>query len=481
VALLQQCECIHEKDAPSCTAGNTCAPTLYCIEGLCRASCSSAADCPAVSTCDCANPVEGVCGCTDPCAPFPDTCPEGTACTVGTNGPECTVRCSVPQGYCTTDGDCLAGTTCNGGRCSSSCPSSGSTCTSDADCPLRGTTCDPDVGCQPVCRVGEAGDCAAGTTCVGFLVPRVIGGVTYGACRTDCHPGEACAGGLRCVVQNLEAVPFTDCLPERNLPAGASCNDDSECPVGQGCRVHALDQRSCEPYCSLPGGACPAGSTCTPFPTPLVLDGVTYGTCMTACDPLSASGCGTGASCNVVYDTPGGAAATDCVLVGAGTGVFGCYAQLCVPGTQCTEFGGGTTACEAYCQVGQPNACPAGFACAALVPPASLGAMTYGLCQDVCNLATPADVCGPGNATCLVVLDGSNPPHTACGGLLCPSSPPGGPCNGDADCTPGATCRQNKCLAWCEMGPNEHCPGGTTCVADAPPLVIDGVTYGTCQ
>lgn len=136
--------------------------------------------------------------------------------------------------------------------------------------------------------------------------------------------------------------------------------------------------------------------------------------------------------------------------------------------------------------------------CAALVPPVTINGVAYGVCQDDCNLATPADICGP-NATCLPIVDGTNPPHTACAGVpdacttttpnctpiktCAPSSsfPLAGPCADDTACPPGATCKQGSCVAWCVMGPMGHCPGGTVCTAESPALVIAGVTYGTCQ
>jgi hypothetical protein len=128
--------------------------------------------------------------------------------------------------------------------------------------------------------------------------------------------------------------------------------------------------------------------------------------------------------------------------------------------------------------------CAPGFACAALVPAVTLAGTTYGVCQDTCNLTAPADVCGP-DGSCIPVVDGSNPPHTACVGYPASVSPSstlllGASCSSDETCPPGATCAQGTCVAWCEVGPTEHCPGGTSCEAASPPVAIGGVTYGTC-
>jgi hypothetical protein len=199
---------------------------------------------------------------------------------------------------------------------------------------------------------------------------------------------------------------------------------------------------------------------------------------------MSATSCGSGASCNIVDDTLGKAPITDCVRAGTGVGPYGCVGSLCVPGTQCTAFELGFSACETYCRVGQQD-CANGFTCEAMVPAEMIGGDTIGLCQDTCSLTDPSAVCGSEGA-CVAIVDGTNPPHTACVGYEyeCPlpaTLPLGAACTSDTSCPPGATCQSGSCVAWCTVGPTAHCPGGTTCVATVPSLVIGGVQYGTCQ
>jgi hypothetical protein len=442
-----------------------------CNEGQCRPSCTKDADCPSGGTCR-----SGLC--ILPCTPgpAPDGCPSGTACSTLDDGVACLPRADVSAtAPCIADESCPAGTTC------------------------RGDTTHDDGACDAWCRVGQAGDCADGTLCVGFDTPLVVGGVTYGACRAVCDPTTTCAGGGRCEIETSGGVPFTDCMPPGKTSGITLCSVTTDCPPGDVCRVHGPDQASCEPLCALPGGACPSGAVCTPLVNGPTVNGVTYGTCTAACDLLSAS-CGASDACAVVTDTPGGAPATDCVPAGSGIGAFGCEGQLCVPGAVCASFvpSLALTACETYCRVGQDD-CPPQFTCAALVPAVTIGGTAYGQCQDDCNLATPEDICGP-DAACLPIVDGVNAPHTACAGIppscqtfydancqpqqVCtPASafPLGAACTDAGACPPGATCENGRCVDWCVIGPTGHCPGGTLCKPGAPPLVIAGISYGTCQ
>jgi hypothetical protein len=457
---------------------------LTCFRGLCRPECYTESDCPANSFCEDYDYVNGadfapIATCTDPCTPLPDTCPSGTSCAYVGNtaiGPilDCQPRPAAATPPCATDSDCPVGKLCVG--------DSG------------------DMACDPWCRVGQAADCPASAVCVGLDPALVLGGVTFGACRAKCDPTKTCADGSRCVIESQGGQDFTDCLPANavTLADSSPCRFQTDCPAGQTCRVHDMVNASCEPYCTLPSGACPSGSTCRPLPTSPTVEGVTYGTCMTNCDLASTSSCGSNA-CVLVTDVPGGAA-TDCAPPSAGAGPFGCQPGTgCVAGSRCTSFAvPNLSACEPWCRVGQGD-CPASSTCAAIVPALVLGSVTYGVCQETCDLTSPTTVCGV-DATCLAIVDGTNPPHTACAGVppfcttmndadcnpvtTCTPSesfPLGASCQDDTGCPPGSTCASGFCLAWCVVGASGGCPVGTSCIAETPPLMLGGMSYGTCH
>ena len=498
VTLFQPCLCDDPTQRSDCTRANSCQSPLACdYLGFCVSRCTGNGSCAGDGT----TCLDGQCVKT--CTPVPsDSCPQGSFCALRydqyTAAPVLTCfrearNTAYDDLMCSVASACPRGLTCR--------PASLTPCTGDTGCHYGGASCacapgPPNVACEPWCRVGAA-DCPAGTRCVDVEPALVADGAKLGTCRTVCDPTEPCANGRSCVVDTVAGTAATDCIA--TSPVSGECSSSLDCLAGKACRVHAPGISACEAYCVLPGGRCPSGGTCTPFASPLIVDGLTYGSCTANCDLLSATSCGADATCAPVSDTVDGGTVTDCVPAGKGQGASGCTGpwNACVPGAHCVAVAG-SHACETYCRAGHNEDCPPQFTCATLNPPLTVGGVTYGLCQDDCDLAAPADVCSA-NATCAPIVDGTNPPHTACVNdpchnvligldendnpiLECEAAatiPLGSSC--DNGCPPGSTCRGEVCVAWCKLGPNGHCPGGTTCAALAPPLVVRGTEYGTCQ
>lgn len=500
-----------------CNEGQSCAgANVDCVEGRCLPDCSSDADCPTGSKCaiatlglncdlvyHCSDPAN------DPCTPLPESCPAGLSCIVQPEWPDapslrsfCGMRATgAPPMRCGGDEECAEGTGCRG--------------------EFEGGA----IGCEHWCRLGVPGDCPASATCVGFDPPIVLRGTTYGTCGTNCDPTQPCANGQSCAVVDWPGGVATDCIfggPAgdgatacmpgpgpctlldavcRSLPNGSSVCEPAgcgasrlACTTGTTCRIHAPGQTGCELVCdTAAAGACPAGSACVPFATPLVIRGVTYGTCEAACDPLSPlATCGPNATCAVVTDTPGGPS-TACVSAGRGTGALGCLdgaSDSCAPGDTCASFALGASsarACEPYCRVGHPEDCPAQLVpqtCAAIVPAVTVKGVQYGTCQDDCDLTDSTGTCGAavyGFATdCIPVDDGVNPVHTACVGAPLGGGASGAACADASACGPDTTCQNHVCVPWCKLGAAGHCAPGTTCTATSPALTIAGVSYGVC-
>ncbi len=489
--------CVTETECAQDSRGG-----VDCVDGRCLPVCTMDSECPPPARCAITNVDVGsssstvVYHCsdpsTDPCTPLPDSCPAGLSCLVQGSSPELPSYCGSRSGtsatLCLNDQDCPAGTGCRADG------------TSDYS------------ACETWCDVKASAGCPKGTSCGAFDPPLVLHGTTLGTCRADCDPLKACGGGRNCVIVGSGPSGATDCLPSaapeactsgcvldsacRTFPDGTTLCEPldcsyapASCTAGRTCRRHALGEATCEQVCdTAKPGTCGA-EQCVPFSPPLVVRGVTYGTCEVACDPLSSQAdCGSMATCAVVTDVPGGAR-TACVSAGMESGPTGCANgadDSCAPGETCAAFELGTSpvyACEPYCRVGHPEDCPpvgtVGQSCVGIVPAAVVAGVQYGTCQDDCDLTSSNATCGTG-AECIPVDDGSNPVHTACVAAGMTGGVAGSPCKTAAECAPDTTCTGATCAAWCQLGPSGHCAPGTTCTAMTPPLTLGAISYGVC-
>jgi len=490
VGIYQPCQCDQwdlyytELTHGTCTQDTTCSgpplptstPPLRCASGACTTDCYSDADCPGGVCASSSNGPPGTC--LLPCTLLPDSCPFGLACSVLMDEVTSSLRVLTvcrPKALTTP----------------------GMSCEPEPELGLELTQC------EPWCRLGQ-NDCAPGTSCIDPFIPVFSsGGFDYGVCRSECDPTKACPDGRDCIMASSRSgTEYTDCVPQSAQAGLQTCMQDTDCAPGLACVPHPLagSGSTCEQVCALPDGACPAGASCAAPAKPRIVRGVSYGTCAADCDPLSKTSCAVDSGCVIE------GMHTDCAP--AGTGVGASSPCPCVAGAQCTEVPVGPSwnhmfACEAYCRPDQPASCPSGFNCMYQVPATKIGGIDYGVCQDVCDLAKPADICGA-NATCLLVQDGVNPPHTACVALFgpgcvetqvgvdgdgnpidecvpLPAPTLGVACTDDSTCPAGATCQGDTCVAWCAIGGNTHCPGGTICQAITPTVSVNGVDYGVCK
>lgn len=104
-------------------------------------------------------------------------------------------------------------------------------------------------------------------------------------CSDDCDPvsGSGCPGGLGLGCQLGQAddaamTVFSLCTGAGAGTQGAACTDNEDCAPGLACFNAGSTQ--CLQWCKPPNGACPAGTACSPFQTPLLYKGVEYGACL---------------------------------------------------------------------------------------------------------------------------------------------------------------------------------------------------------
>jgi hypothetical protein len=203
------CTTCGDCSSPPRHSGTVCSP-----DGLCGASCSDAAPCPAGQFCS-KN------GATGACVPvhsngeslgtevFEERCtPRGPACAAGVahvenvscrcgkaHGEPCTTDAECMLSFCAPDGKCgrrvgdachpppdfavLTPNPCRSGTCDSKTCSCVAACASDATCgnTQSGRVCDPVSGiCIDGCRTSGGNGCPLGKTC------QMDGG-TIGGCR----------------------------------------------------------------------------------------------------------------------------------------------------------------------------------------------------------------------------------------------------------------------------------------------------------
>ncbi|KAG7130715.1 hypothetical protein HYQ45_010512 [Verticillium longisporum] len=530
---------------PACTGTDTC------VNGVCVPTTGPVCDPPCGSDELCANgvcvpvtPPSGcnpacgpgfICGPDDTCLPIIDpptcnvdptaavgrrqtgSCPPGTTCAMGPNGPECVPN---PPDTCTNDSECDNGEQCvegicivlpNPGFCEPACTGtdtcvlgvcvpSNPTCTpacTGTDTCVNGV-CVPATGpgvCEPVCEADE--------TCVlGVCVP------VTNECEPACVAPETCLNGA-CVPIVLPTCPngcpagstciIGVCVPDQPPTCNPECAEGSTCVLGvNGISVCVPDVTppTCEPECA-DGFTCALGvggvSICIPDAGPPV--------CTPECDEGSTCTLGLGGVGVCVPDVTPPACTPECgegftCVISVG-GVSVCIPVVvppvcnpeCGDGFTCVINALGITVCipDVTPPVCTPE-CGTGFTC--VIGAGGLSVCVPEISQPECNPA-----CGPGfncifgvNGVSICVPDVTPPTCTPeCGeGFTCALGVGGvGVCIPDTNpgcepaCSNTQTCVANTCvpatcnlptvsaLALGKLDPNvcnPTCAAGSTCI-----------------
>ncbi len=203
--------------------------------------------------------------------------------------------CGAETPVCSSDDDCAGGKSCVDGGCASV---DGAVCSVDDACE-DGFTCsatDDGAGaCNAIVGDGNVNDaCASDDDCS-------TGACTGDVCVTQCTLDDACAAGLRCVLDGPRRVCV---LPTGNGVTGDPCDDARDCASGTCARPPVVGDvpadAVCAPACD-DDHACGGGDFCLELAAgaracfPPVVDGA----------PCTASGACVGGLC--INEREGGA------------------------------------------------------------------------------------------------------------------------------------------------------------------------------
>ncbi len=475
-----------------CATGKVCGVGGDCASGVCNANVCSAPGCGdgvkngTETDVDCGGTTcAAKCQFNQGCAIGGD-CRGGVCtamkcaatCTDGAkNGNESDIDCGggtcamcIDGKVCVVQGDCLAGSFCNGtghcapkqllgtgcgsgvacgsGNCvdSTCCNLTQAMCNGCKACNLGGGMCanvpggsDPHNACTAnvancksdncfgdgTCNVADntgcgASSCNSGTetdhTCIGgsctaptkLCTPYICGA---SACATTCVNDAGCIATSYCDQAGL-------CQPRK--ATGATCNTSTDCKVA-GCREcgsgsvgGCVDGFCCNAAC---GGACQACSIAQGATANGTCAGLTGTVGRPSCSPLV---CGGGPGCPAGCGTD-----TDCVA-GFFCNAGGACQAIKLQGGTC-NLAAGADCKVAGCRECGVNPCADGFCC---------NSACSGSCQ-ACSIALGATT----NGTCGTFVAGSagRPPTCApfvCNGATsCPMA-----CTGDTDCATGFYC-----------------------------------------
>ena len=172
-------------------------------------------------------------------------------------GKPCTMdnQCGNSIGYCEQPQAASGGNQFwSAGYCTQACEPGQPVCPSGSVC----TQLDNGKRCLQSCRVGLA-DCRVNYACA-----QIDAIATSGVCLSRCFADQDCARPDLYACRTCDGL----CVPRQN-PAGEignPCLRDSECGLGQVCRITDTNsaQKQCVLQCSRGCGVCPTGSTCTP-------------------------------------------------------------------------------------------------------------------------------------------------------------------------------------------------------------------------
>jgi hypothetical protein len=457
--------------------GSTCFP-FKCGSAVCKASCTSDADCAAPAVC-----TGGSCGlkqtgnaCAEGMECLSGFCAQGVCCNSNCNGTcqSCALPAKLglcsnvadggtdPHGRCADQGQASCGTdgVCDGsGACrvyaagtacaAASCAAGSSTLTLTRTCDGAGT-CKPATtqACAPFLCNGVSACKAACTVDADCLLPNI------------CDPQTNLCGNKRRLGQTCAQT--SDCLTGNSCVDGVCCSSAS-CGLCQSCAVPGL-AGSCANVASGavdPHGGCPANPPCG-----------NSGTCngAGACAQAGVGvACGT-ASCAGSTYTP----------VSHCTGTGACAAPTT---SGCSPYVCGTSACLTVCAT--DGDCVAPFTCQGTGSTRSCALKANGLtctgggqcisgnCVDgVCCGSASCPACQAcnvsGTGACAPVAAGTAAPATFCSDQGATTCGTNGKCDGAGGCQKyidGTTCSVVSCPAGAAaMNLAGSCAGGTCSV-----------------
>jgi len=137
-------------------------------------------------------------------------------------------------------------------------------CNNNADCEL---TCPPAAGGGVNCCDVGMHSCYA-TTQMG--------------CSCDLTATCLCAANTQCCVDTIHPGNYTICgCPVGTVSNGGACTQMSDCVPGSTCVIpKGMFTGACQPWCTLPNGPCPVGTTCQMLLSPPPgYNSTTYGVC----------------------------------------------------------------------------------------------------------------------------------------------------------------------------------------------------------
>jgi hypothetical protein len=202
--------------------------------------------------------------------------PHAAACTLlpqdGCSGAEPACDLTAANDGTTT---CRAVTAAGAGA--DHCPAS-TDCKTGYTCVHDGVTADVPR-CMPFCAHDT--DCnGVGSRCTVALVDNQGHDIHVEVCSTSCAlvAQTGCPVGMGCIGNVDAAGDYTDCEYMGTTANGRTCTSSTDCRPGSDC-ITTGSISACEAYCVVGGSACATGKTCTDFDPPMVIGGVTFGSC----------------------------------------------------------------------------------------------------------------------------------------------------------------------------------------------------------
>ncbi len=278
-------------------------------------------------------------------------------------------------------------------------------------------------GCSPTCQVEtSAPACGNGVREVGEACDD--GNTSNGdGCSPACEVESVCGNGTR---ETGEACD------DGNVASGDGCSPTCQVEMASACGL--VPQTGCT-------GANPACD---------LADADLH---TTACRPVTTNG-----SSDSLCTTP----------------------ATCGIGFTCVEDGGAgsESSCMRFCTTNAQ--CGANSKCAYTLLDGDGASLNVKVCSNSCGILGQTGC--PTGWGCLGVHDAGGD-FSDC--AVMGTTPDGGACTTPADCMPGSTCVGTStsavCRSYCNVNTANSCDAGSTCIDFAPPLTINGTTYGACH
>jgi len=241
-------------------------------------------------------------------------------------------------------------------------------CTGPSDC-NDGITCTDDLCESGTCRnVPNDGLCETGMTC-----ELGVGCSGFACDESPCRyltPQCGCAAGQGCYPSGTSRA----CQSPGTAVEGSACTESNQCALGHLCVGigTASCMRTCESDSDCPGTT----SLCI---LSFEDDVGSTDLCTGACDPITQTGCPSGAMCRVYQEDSGARRGFTACWGPTGSGRQG---SSCTETEQCAAgFICGGTICHKWCRVGFAGDCSSGTTCSALETPIRVGSLDYDLCM----------------------------------------------------------------------------------------------------